>query len=873
MKTRLLIFFGSLLSVVSFAQPNDCNEAVPGCATPSFPIAPNNQATNVVDFTSGSVSNPSSNPGSVGNAGCLLSGETSSTFISINVVSNGTLQWSLIGLDGAGNPSNSGCFDWIMWANTNGNACAGINGNTLPPVACNWNGSCNANTGMSTPANFPPGANQSSYENPLNVTAGQQFILCLSNYSGVSQNVNLNFFGSAQVVCGVSAPDQTICLGSSATVTIATPGYTSPAFNWLVTNGVSNTSGGTNVTVTPVVTTTYQVEVSQPAMGNTPALLDTATFTITVANPPTPNAGPDQTVCLGSPIFLTGTPSLASNTSNWQAVVPPGLTPAATASFSPSFNSMSPTVTVNQPGTYFFILRETNSVCGMVRDTVEVVVSDLTVTAAATNPSCAGLSDAQITLTSVGATEFSFDGGTIWQSSNVQGGFAAGTHSVCARNALGCQKCINVTVVEPAPVVLTVSNDTLICQNGTASLVASAIGGSSFTYQWSHTVSQLPNQDVNPLVNTVYTVIAVNQNGCQSAPEDINVTIRQPLSAVITPDQYVCPGYPGSITVTGSGGIGTPYTYTWSNGVQQGGVSSTITDSPLNTTTYTVTVNDACESTPFVISTQIIAHPLPVPQISVDEPIKCEPALFTLTNQTDPAMVASTYWLISDGQDFVNTNVVNPEALYDGMYDVQLIVVSPAGCIDSTTFVDYLNVRPKPVADFKWSPDPVTMFNTQVSLTNYSFAADSYEWFVNGGTPSASTNTDMVTFFPDGVTGYYEVTLISTSYLGCKDTAVRIIPVVPEVLLYAPNSFTPDDDEFNQSWRVYMEGIDKYNFQLLIYDRWGEIIWESNDVEAEWDGTYHGKIVKNGTYTWVIRTKNILNDEKLVYQGTVNIFR
>src|SRR5690606_31642574 len=115
------------------------------------------------------------------NMGCLLSGETVSTFITINIVSNGTLAWSLIGLNQTtGAPSGTGCFDWIMWENTGGNGCAGINGNTLPPVACNWNGMCNGNTGMASPANYPPNASGTSYQGPMNVTAGQSFILCLS---------------------------------------------------------------------------------------------------------------------------------------------------------------------------------------------------------------------------------------------------------------------------------------------------------------------------------------------------------------------------------------------------------------------------------------------------------------------------------------------------------------------------------------------------------------------------------------------------------------------------------------------------------------------------------------------------------------------
>lgn len=854
--------------------PVNCNLAVPGCATPLFPIVGQNPPYNTVDFTSGSISNPSSNPGSW-NSGCLLSGETVSTFITINVISSGTLAWSFIGLNPSGTPSNSGCFDWIMWNVTNqpaSNRCAGINNNTLPPVRCNWNGSCNANTGMAPAGGLPAGGSSSSYEPPLTVTAGQTFILCLSNYSGTTQNVDFDFFGTAQVVCGVSAADQTICLGSSATVNIATPGYTSPTFQWLVTNGVSSTSGGAGVTVTPTVTTTYHVAVHQNAIAGNPPLDDTATFTITVVPPPAPNAGPDQSVCFGLPFTLNGMPSSPGNTVTWQ-VVAPVTTPPSTASLSPSFSSMNPTVTVNQPGVYKFILRETSTICGMVKDTIVVNVSQLAVTAAPTNPSCSGYSDGQISIASAGAVEYSYNNGVSWSPSSTMGGFAAGTYTVCARNASGCQKCAVVTLVNPAPVTLSVSNDTLICQNGTASISASATGGTMYDFHWEHTASTAPGQQVLPTVATYYPVFATNESGCISPADSVYVTVRAPLNAVITPDQYVCPGYPGSMAVTGSGGIGLPYMYNWSEGTVQTGASSAITQSPQTTTTYTVTVTDECESTPFIISTQLIAHLLPVPLISVDEETKCEPAVFTITNETDDAVSAGTYWRLSDNQIFTGTDVIVPEALYAGTYDVTLIVVSPDGCIDSTTFANFLIVKPQPVADFKWSPDPVTMFNTQVLFSNYSTGANAYQWYFEEAVPLTSTSKDVVATFPDGVSGYYNVTLIVTSDLGCIDTVTKIVPVMPEVLIYAPNAFTPDGDEFNQTWKVHMEGIDLYDFELLIFNRWGEVVWESHDIEASWDGTFNGRVMAPGAYQWTIRTKDLLNDGQYVYNGTLVLIR
>lgn len=867
MKNILLIicFFAGITAI---AQPNDCVEAIPGCNAPPFPIAPPSPSTNIVDFGTGTVSNPSTNPQGV-NSGCLLSGETSSTFITINIVTSGTLQWSLIGLNpGTTTPSNSGCFDWIMWPDSptsSTDGCAGINGNTLPPVACNWNGMCNGNTGMSTPANYPAGASNTSYQPPLTVTAGQTFILCLSNYSSAVQNVNLSFFGTAQVACTVSAPNQTICLGNTANVTIASPGYITPVFTWLNTTGVANPNAGTT-TVTPTVTTTYSVKVQDFGLG----LIDTATFTITVVNPPAPNAGPDQTVCLGQPFQLTGAVGSPTNTANWQAIVPTGMTPPATASFSPNFSSMNPTVTVNQPGTYKFVLRETSSVCGIMRDTVVVVVSQLQVTTTTTNPVCNGSSDGTITITSAGASQYSFDNGANWQASNTMGGFAAGTYTVCAKNTLGCQKCGTATLTNPALIVMSVSNDTIICQNGTASISALATGGTgaaTYSYHWGHSPALVAATQVSPLVDTYYPVQAESNLGCWSNKDSIYVTMNPVLSATMTGDAFTCPGYEDSLTVFASGGIGAPYTITWSTGQTNVGTQSTLKDSPQVTTTYSVTINDVCETTPVTISGVINAYPVPVPRISIDKNPVCEPAVFVLRNTS--TLSQNTIWRISNGDEFMDMDSLSTSATMHGTYDVQLIVTSPDGCIDSTTFTDTLVVMQTPIADFKWSPDPITMFNTQVLFTDYSLYADTYEWKFPGATPNTSTNDDQTVLYPDGQTGTYSVTLIATSYLGCADTVTKEVVVMPEVILYAPNTFTPDGDEFNQTWRVYIEGVDEYDFELQIFNRWGEMIWESHDVNAAWDGTYNGVPVAVGSYTWLIRAREIISDKKYVWNGHI----
>lgn len=847
--------------------PNDCGEAVPGCTAPAFPISPNVPGTNVVDFGTGTMSNPSSNPNAVpGNTGCLLTGETSSTFITISVVSSGTLAWSIQGPSG-------GCFDWIMWPYANSaTTCAQILNAQIAPVACNWNSPCQGFTGMAPIGGLPAGANQGNFESALTVVAGQQFLLCLSNFSGTSQNVNLNFFGSANVACGVSAPDQTICQGNSATVNVATPGYTAPVFTWLVTTGVSNITSGTNVTVTPTVTTTYAVRVVQLPTANSVQLVDTAVFTIFVENPPVPSAGLDDSICFGSPIHLTGNISNTINAKSW-TYFNMGISPTPTVNFTPNFSSLTPTITVNQPGTYGFILRETSQICGQRRDTVLVHVKQMTNTSTVVTPSCEGMADGQIQLAGPGASQYSYNNGASWTTTADSTGFSAGTYNVCVKDALGCQVCSQVAVIDPSPVLIATSNDTIVCQNGTATMQSFGSGGNSFNYHWSHTSQTGGTQYTSPVQSGYYYVYAENQSGCISATDSIYVEVLPALSGSISLDDSICPGYTTQLSADGLDGNGGPYTFTWSNGDVGYGVVHNTTVSPSVTQVYTVTITDACESTPLVLSNTVSVSPVPVPVFLVDANKKCEPAVFELLIDTDPATYTNSMFFFSDGQIYQNTDQLNSLAMPAGYYDVQLVLMNQQGCIDSVTYSDYLISEQIPTARFRFSPGQPTMFNTLVKFDNFSEGAIDYAWTFEKASPPASNETSPSTTFPDGMTGNYKVMLVATSDFGCMDTISEIVEVLPEVILYAPNTFTPDHDQFNQEWFVVIEGIDNFSFDIEVRDRWGNTVWQNNDVNGRWDGTYGGEILPTGTYPWIIKAKDLLTDKMYTFAGSVMILK
>ncbi len=179
----------------------DCATAGCACDPYQFTITPSGFG-NVNEVPApGSVSNPSffsGGPwGGTAPFGCLLAGELNSSWIMFTVATAGSLQFAF----GAGG-QQVGFYDWEMWPLNGAATCNGIASNTLPPVRCVWNATTVGGTGLANPV--PPAGDPGNYAPPLAVAAGDQFIICLSNWSFVNATVTLDFFGSAGIACGVT---------------------------------------------------------------------------------------------------------------------------------------------------------------------------------------------------------------------------------------------------------------------------------------------------------------------------------------------------------------------------------------------------------------------------------------------------------------------------------------------------------------------------------------------------------------------------------------------------------------------------------------------------------------------------------------------
>jgi gliding motility-associated-like protein len=269
----------------------------------------------------------------------------------------------------------------------------------------------------------------------------------------------------------------------------------------------------------------------------------------------------------------------------------------------------------------------------------------------------------------------------------------------------------------------------------------------------------------------------------------------------------------------------------------------------------------------------VLVSPLPVPSFDAVYN-SCEPFIVTLTNTT-PGISASCVWQISNSSaPIFGCAPITLTIGQAGSYDVTLTTSTPDGCTATITELDAFVFEEAPNASFTPYNTTLTTLNTEVHFENESTGASSYDWTF-GDNSANSGLTNPVHTYDENETGNYLVTLIAYSNAGCSDTAYGYIRVEEEIIYYVPNTFTPDNDSYNQFFQpVFTSGYDPFDYTLLIFDRWGEIIFESHDVTKGWDGTYSGNYkVQDGTYTWKIEFKTSINDKRITDIGHVNVLR
>ena len=285
---------------------------------------------------------------------------------------------------------------------------------------------------------------------------------------------------------------------------------------------------------------------------------------------------------------------------------------------------------------------------------------------------------------------------------------------------------------------------------------------------------------------------------------------------------------------------------------------------------HVLPADSMCVNDTLTIDLQITA--VPVIDFVSDRIEGCQPVPVTFTNQSTVQGAVVYQWDLGNG-DFSGSNTT-ASTVYEAAtcYDITLTATADGLCTSTRTITDMICVHPLPHADFTYNPQQVYSDGPTVSFTNNSTDNDLNDWNFGDGGTSIALNPEHT--FPIGEIGNYLVELIVTSQFGCVDTASQIIIVKDQLLYYVPNTFTPDGDEHNNEFRPIMTaGMDPHDYQLSIYNRWGELLFESNDISIGWDGTYNGEFVQEGTYVWTIRFGMMDTDEIRTDRGHINLFR
>jgi gliding motility-associated-like protein len=278
---------------------------------------------------------------------------------------------------------------------------------------------------------------------------------------------------------------------------------------------------------------------------------------------------------------------------------------------------------------------------------------------------------------------------------------------------------------------------------------------------------------------------------------------------------------------------------------------------PESTSTYFITVTDQCgEAVSDEVTITILSPPL---VLTISPPQEICPFDSVFIEVQASGGFGQYYYLWPHSGETTAGVWVNPLVTTD--YNVIVMDDCQTFQVEAETQV----VVVKPTANFLAITRPL-FIDLPITFQNLSQNATTYQWTFGDGNSSNMTHPNNTYSDP----GLYEIMLIATDDKGCVDTVVKIIEIQEEFYLYVPNTFTPDGNRFNNTFKVSAIGV--VEFDIKIFNRWGELLFSSNDVNFEWDGTYKGTLVQDGTYVWKIFYRSINDDEDII-SGHINVFR
>ncbi len=723
----------------------------------------------------------------------------------------------------------NGCADSIV-ATVNNMASPTVTITSSTNVSCNGgnDGSATANgvggTGILAYA-WTPSGGTGTIATGLSIGT---YTVTVTDDNGCQDTAQVTITEPPLLTVTTSQADE-LCFGGNTASALVTPSGGTPGYSYLWSNGPATaTNAG-------LVAGPYSVTVT-----DTNGCTATTSITITEPTQLTLTTSQVDVSCFG------GNNGSATVTAS-------GATPGYTYAWAPTGGTGTTEINL-AAGSYTVNVTDTNGCFTSASVTItEPPVVD--VTATSVDAHC-NQADGSVSALATGGT------GTItftWSPSGsgpTLTNILAGTYTVTATDSFGCVDSTTVTVNNLNGVTASATQVTNILCFGqsTGEIVITPVGGDApYAYTW------LPNVSVSDTASGLpagsYQCTVTDSNGCASV---VNVTLTQPAQLTITATSTpaaVCEGSPVTLNATPAGG--TPaYSVEWTPGNLIGNTQTLV---PPMSGPYSAVVTDAngCTAVAVVVVT---VYPMPSAAVNADVFAGCAPVCVNFSDVSTiaaPGTITGWSWDFGDGN--TSTQQV-PNHCYDtpGAYTVILTVTSGDGCTSTITMPNYINVYANPVASFTAGPQPTTVMNPEIFFTDQSINADSWSWNFGDLVASSSTLQNPSFIYPDPTC--YQVQLTVTTVDGCVDDTIQEVCIDPDVSLYVPNAFTPNDDGTNDVFLPLGIGMDPDKFEMWIFDRWGNLIFYTDDMARGWDGRVMAAqdIAQIDTYVWKIKATDML---------------
>ncbi len=477
-----------------------------------------------------------------------------------------------------------------------------------------------------------------------------------------------------------------------------------------------------------------------------------------------------------------------------------------------------------------------------------------------------------LTLTSVTTGSTNVNSLTYWQDpvaslvlTNVGNINSSNTIYIKAENG-NCYDIKPVIVtIKPSP-NLKITNPSEICEPNTVNLLdpsitngSSNIGSLSYFSDQNLTTPINNPSNYNQIgTNTLY-ISTTNSNGCSDS-KPVKVIIN-PLDIInITSPTSLCSNAPLEKIVA------TPTNGTWiGKGIKSdGSLQASLATIGLND--YTYTSSGKCPTNKTI---QITIKEKPDLKISSKDTV-CEKEDVLFQDVSINTNLVKCEWRFGDNTNSTILKETKHAYLNAGDYDVTLIGTDAQGCSDTIIENKFVHVLIRPKTKFSFEPLKPTIFNNSIQTTNLTTDATNYLWDFGDDTKTTLVNPSHKY---GNTPNIYIITLNAYNKItSCNHDTTIEVEIFDEIYCYVPNSFTPNGDELNNEFKPILSGsVAEENYSLYIFNRWGQLLFESHNKNVGWNGAFGNKISAPGTYIWKIEFTDTINKVKHMKTGHINL--